>query len=210
MDKREKNYFRDCANCGEQQGYKHKTSRDRAEAKGSICRSCVNRVFKTGVPLTPEHKAKVSAGAKGKPSQYRKEIKDACHDLYGPKLKYTNTRAILKWGKEVRERDNETCCRCSAVKTDSWSIHSHHIVPKEYFPETAFDTDNGITLCNSCHRSLHAFLDKLSLSGIKLDAEGFQTHTTRFVAGNRTSSQSIQTPLGYKNVFSPSVTIVKE
>jgi hypothetical protein len=206
MDKR---FFRDCSNCGKQQSYKHKKGRHRAEAKSSICRSCVNRLFKTGVPLTAAHKASICAGSKGKPSQYKAEIKEACHNLYGPKLKYTNTRAILKWGKEVRERDNETCCRCNTVATGHY-IHAHHIVPKEYFPETAFDTDNGITLCNSCHRSLHAFLDKLSLSGIKLDAEGFRTHTTRFVAGNRTSSQDNQTPLGYTSVFKPSVTITKE
>lgn len=210
MAKNNKNFFRECSSCNKQIGYKYKVGRDRAEAKGSVCRPCVNTLFRSGVPLTAEHIKKISEGSKGKVSVYKKQIKEACINLYGPKIKYSNTRAILKWGKEVRERDNETCCRCNAVKTDPYSIHSHHVIPKEYFPETAFDTDNGITLCNSCHRLLHSFLDKLSLSGIKLDIEGFQRHTARFVNGNKASLQSTQNPPGYTSVFQPYVSTHKE
>lgn len=58
---------------------------------------------------------------------------------------------LAKWRKAVFERDNYTCQQCGK-KGD---IHAHHIKPLAKFPDLALDVDNGLTLCVTCHESLH-------------------------------------------------------
>ena len=214
MAKKEKKFFRKCSNCDKQKGYATARSRDAAEANGSVCRSCSNTLYKTGLPMTAERNAKISSTMKGvaktdehkaSMSAYKDNLKETYTLIYGERTQFKK-HYFSKWGKEVRERDNNTCQRCNAEKTTPHSIHAHHIAPSYYFSELGLNIDNGITLCSSCHRSIHGFIDRLTLSGIKLDAEGFQTHTSRFINGNKATN----VPTEYKSVFSPSVTIVKE
>ena len=55
------------------------------------------------------------------------------------------------WRLSVFERDKFLCQMpdCDKIKRD---INSHHIKPFLAFPELRFDTKNGITLCEKCHR----------------------------------------------------------
>lgn len=57
-----------------------------------------------------------------------------------------------KWRKSVYERDEYTCQNCG--KTGG-KLNAHHIKPYKDFPEFRYDIDNGITLCEKCHRELH-------------------------------------------------------
>ena len=182
-----KNYFKNCPKCGKEQGYTSVNNRNRAVRLNAVCLTCAKT---------------------GKHSEHHQSIRDACTKMYGKKIEYTQNY-FRNWGKQVKARDNYTCARCNTVATGN-SIHAHHIVPKEFFPETALNISNGITLCQSCHQKIHNNLDKIAIAGTKLTQVGFQDHAKQFIAVGKASSQSIQTPLGYKSVFSPSVTIVKE
>ena len=59
------------------------------------------------------------------------------------------------WRRAVLVRDNYTCQKCFGRKGFT-RLCPHHIKPKKEFPEFIYDVDNGITLCSSCHASLHS------------------------------------------------------
>ena len=218
MAKKEKKFFRKCSNCDKQKGYTTAVSRDIAEARGSVCRSCSNTLYKTGLPMTAERNAKISstmtgvaktAEHKASMAAYKDTLKETYTLIYGERTQFKKHH-FANWGKEVRERDNNTCQRCNAEKTTPRSIHAHHIAPSYHFSELALNIDNGITLCVSCHRTIHNALDKLTNSGIQLTPVGFQEYTAKFIADYKASLPATDVPTVYKNVFSPSVTIVKE
>ncbi len=57
---------------------------------------------------------------------------------------------IREWSVFVRSRDG----RCTFCGKDS-DLHAHHVKPKSLYPDLKFDTDNGVTLCYSCHKKTH-------------------------------------------------------
>ena len=59
------------------------------------------------------------------------------------------------WRKLVFERDKYTC-QCCHKK--GGKIVAHHMNGWAMFPEQRFDVDNGLTLCEGCHRKLHKLL----------------------------------------------------
>ena len=62
--------------------------------------------------------------------------------------KSTLDRVILSaWSRAVRNRDKLVCLSCGS-KT---KLHAHHMVSKYYIPKHAYNINNGITLCKSCH-----------------------------------------------------------
>ena len=67
---------------------------------------------------------------------------------------------LKEWQINVKERDNYTCQICSRKNLKGKNCHAHHIKSKEDFPEAIYDLNNGITLCCSCHTSIH-MKDKL-------------------------------------------------
>lgn len=74
----------------------------------------------------------------------------------GITLKIDKLRKSIEWKNwrlKVFERDNWTCQNCGLKK--SGYLHPHHIKEREVYPELMFDIDNGITLCDICHMSLH-------------------------------------------------------
>jgi 5-methylcytosine-specific restriction endonuclease McrA len=97
-------------------------------SKTGICKECYIEFLKS--PENPRHKFK-KAGRK-----------------------FYDEPEYLGWKLSVLTRDNWTCALCS--KKERQHANAHHIRPKRDFPELAFDTNNGITLCRSCHRKLNS------------------------------------------------------
>lgn len=56
------------------------------------------------------------------------------------------------WARLVKERDNYICQICGA-KNDV--MYAHHIEPVSLNPIESTDIDNGITLCELCHKNVH-------------------------------------------------------
>ena len=77
---------------------------------------------------------------------------------YTSRVRYKSLHKI--WSNEVRDRDNWTCQRCGVKKSNAIS---HHIKEWENYPSKRFDVKNGITLCRTCHFSVHKMKIKPSL-----------------------------------------------
>ncbi len=83
------------------------------------------------------------------------------HYRYNPRLtdeERMNNRYQLygenqtSWRVRVFENDNYTCQLC---KERAGVLNAHHLNSWDTFPEERFDIDNGITLCESCHKAFH-------------------------------------------------------
>lgn len=64
-----------------------------------------------------------------------------------------NTPRYHAWRKAVYQRDNWTCQVC---KVKQKHPIAHHIKFFSDYPELRYDVDNGMTLCRSCHKHIHA------------------------------------------------------
>jgi len=56
------------------------------------------------------------------------------------------------WAYNVKKRDGFQCRRCGGVLI---KLASHHMRNRAQYPEVAFDLNNGITFCASCHWEFH-------------------------------------------------------
>lgn len=63
-----------------------------------------------------------------------------------------STNLYGEWREKVLVRDDFTCQKCGNKN----EINTHHIIPYKLNKEIALNPDNGITLCNSCHRKYHS------------------------------------------------------
>lgn len=57
------------------------------------------------------------------------------------------------WRRDVFERDNYICQCCGYDK--GGIIRAHHLYSWDLYQETRLKIDNGITLCNKCHKEFH-------------------------------------------------------
>ena len=55
-----------------------------------------------------------------------------------------------KWRLSVYQRDNFQCQECKEKRSNQ--LQAHHVFPRRDFPEKIFDINNGVTLCEKCHR----------------------------------------------------------
>ena len=58
-----------------------------------------------------------------------------------------------EWAKKVKHRDNYKCVCCGSNK--SGTLISHHLNSYNWDKEHRYDINNGVTLCNSCHKEFH-------------------------------------------------------
>ena len=60
---------------------------------------------------------------------------------------------IKKWRNVIYKRDNYTCAKCGAYGR---RLNAHHINSWNEHEDKRFDLENGITLCESCHKNFHS------------------------------------------------------
>jgi len=57
-------------------------------------------------------------------------------------------KALKQWSIDVRNRDNNQCVICSRKEY----LQSHHILPKNGYPEFMLEVINGVCLCPKDHK----------------------------------------------------------
>lgn len=72
-----------------------------------------------------------------------------------PNYKDGHSMELNRWKEAVKKRDNYECQHCHGERKTKRKVVAHHIKSKEEFPELIFDIDNGIVLCDPCHRTEH-------------------------------------------------------
>lgn len=86
-------------------------------------------------------------------------INDACivitdwreNNGIGGNAKKRLNYSYRQWRKRVLERDGYKCTKCGSTE----KLHAHHIKSFADYPEEREVLENGITLCEKCHRKVH-------------------------------------------------------
>jgi hypothetical protein len=134
-----------------------------------------------GKTMSAESRAKMSAAAKARPSnrigkkhsfETRAKISAATREMTPrgqdapgyidgkgvERLGLRSTMDLKRWRYEVYLRDKFTCQHCGDAR--GGNLCAHHIKPFAVFPALRFEVDNGITLCDPCHKAEHRRLRK--------------------------------------------------
>lgn len=92
-------------------------------------------------------------------------VKEKCgenHPNYNPNLtdeqrikhRYVLGKHTYKaWRKRVYERDDYTCRAC--LKRGGGRMNAHHLDGWNWCIERRYDVENGVTLCENCHKNFH-------------------------------------------------------
>jgi len=73
--------------------------------------------------------------------------------------KHVDNADYRNWRFSVFERDGFECKRCGCV---GGKLNAHHILKWSKYTTKRYDIDNGITLCESCHKQLHRKKEKIA------------------------------------------------
>lgn len=57
------------------------------------------------------------------------------------------------WRSTIFARDNRTCCKCNKDKKERMVVH--HINSYDIHKEERYDMNNGIVMCEDCHKDFH-------------------------------------------------------
>ena len=60
----------------------------------------------------------------------------------------------VQWRKQVFDRDKYTCKCCGL--TNSGDLNAHHLNGYHWDIENRYNIDNGVTLCEVCHKDFHS------------------------------------------------------
>jgi hypothetical protein len=101
-----------------------------------------------GIPCSEETRKKIAKANKGK-------LAGDKHPCWKGGITPENriirhSSEFEEWRKKVFKRDNWTCRDCG--KRGNGELHAHHIKSFAKYPELRFDVNNGLTLCEDCHK----------------------------------------------------------
>lgn len=154
-----------CDNCNKEYTVKYASyvSMRKDEKGKTYCNKCANRIYNygdnsywKGRKQSEEHKRKLSKVRKGK-------NKGKDNPRWNPNLKdedRINRRIDEKsreWTIKVKIKDNHVCQKCGKI---GGKLESHHLNGFNWFKEGRYDINNGVTLCDICHKNFHHIYGK--------------------------------------------------
>lgn len=105
---------------------------------------------KKGKHLSFEHKKRMSEVMQGnKNPNWKGGIKVIKHPR--------DSFEIRRWRIEVFARDSWTCQVCKQI---GGKLNAHHIKSWKDYPKLRADTNNGITLCEDCHKLTDGYANR--------------------------------------------------
>jgi 5-methylcytosine-specific restriction endonuclease McrA len=121
-----------------------------------------NLAYLHSLPRTKEWKEKMSLAHRGKPcpEHIKKQLRENRKGDKGSNWKggVTTEQKLGRissewrlWRIAIFTRDDFKCKRC----VNGGYLHPHHIQNYSEFKELRYAIDNGITLCEKCHRLFH-------------------------------------------------------
>ena len=135
---------------GFKKGHKINLGKSRGHWKGKKLSLETKRKMskaKKGKKFTEEHKRKLSESHKGEKHYNWKGGISPINERIRQSKEYKN------WRRSVFERDKGVCVWCGGKK----NLEADHIKPFYLHPEFRFATDNGRTLCHSCHITTNTY-----------------------------------------------------
>lgn len=87
-----------------------------------------------------------------------------CADKFYPELKtemegrgkHQICERYDEWRFFIYKRDNYTCKCCNSKRESKNQINAHHILNWKSYKDLRFEINNGITLCQKCHKKFHS------------------------------------------------------
>lgn len=81
--------------------------------------------------------------------------------ITGKRQSLMMVKKYREWRDAVFKRDGYICQKCN-----EWSrnLNAHHILDYKTHKEKIYEIDNGITLCENCHRKFHKLYGRTKLS----------------------------------------------
>lgn len=122
-----------CDNCGEQLQVVYRVYYTHNHNGKYYCNKCSSKIFMTG----EKH-------WKWNPNRTEAERQNR---------KNGNKALINEWRKKVYQRDDFICQHC--YKENEHDLVAHHLDGFDKFEEKRYDVNNGITLCEQCHKNFH-------------------------------------------------------
>lgn len=123
------------------------------EQKGHIVKESTKKKISksnSGKVRTEEVKRKLSLARKGKHSGDKCVWWKGGISTEDNRLRHSEEMGL--WRLSVYERDKFTCQKCHKI---GGQLNPHHIRNFSSTPKLRFVTNNGITLCQKCHRKFH-------------------------------------------------------
>jgi len=103
-----------------------------------------------GKELSPEHKAKLSLAKRGnRNNTWKGGITELIRGI-------RRSPEYYQWRQAVLKRDDYVCQDCGSMMEPN----AHHLRSVFEYPEGIFDVNNGLTLCEDCHKR-HTYWQKL-------------------------------------------------
>jgi rubrerythrin len=107
--------------------------------RANRCNTCANKITVSALDLTGSNNP-----------NYKDYITD---EERAARIEDKRDFRFRRWSFSVKERDMFTCQVCGTTKA---RFNSHHLNGYKRFPDERYDIDNGVCLCNDCHKRLHS------------------------------------------------------
>lgn len=130
-----------------------------------LCKcSCGNEILTTSIKLKKGMKrscnclindTRIAVGKSrigSKNPRWRSDLTDRDRRNLSYKFRHLqNNPLLVKWRKSIFARDKFYCQICGK----NGGVNAHHLFSWDKYKDKRYDTNNGVTMCKTCHKTFH-------------------------------------------------------